>query len=157
MAQANFQLIEALRETANRLRKGATYHWGHHGACNCGNLLQVVGNYTKDEILEHAHTGAGEWSEMVEESCSISNAPAYLMISKLEKVGLTPTDIHHIEYLSDRKVLEYLNGGFRWLKRNERNDVIDYFEALANMLEEQLANQVKFKYEDLFAATTATL
>lgn len=51
---------------------------------------------------------------------------------------MTPTDIHHIEYLSDRAVLEQLPGGFRWLKRNVREDVILYFEAYARLLEQQL-------------------
>ncbi|MFT3949740.1 MAG: hypothetical protein QM763_22440 [Agriterribacter sp.] len=40
MAYPNTKLIEALRNTAQRLRKGAHYAWGNHGACNCGNLLE---------------------------------------------------------------------------------------------------------------------
>ena len=59
------------------------------------------------------------------------------MVKSLEEAGLTPTDIHHIEYLSDKKVLQYLPGGFRWLKKNSREDVILYFDAFANMLEEK--------------------
>jgi len=42
MAFPNTVLIEALRTTAKRLSDGATYAWGNHGACNCGNLLQVI-------------------------------------------------------------------------------------------------------------------
>ena len=72
------------------------------------------------------------------EYCPSSGAPVDLLISKLEQAGLTPTDIHHIEYLSDRAVLEQLPGGFRWLKRNVREDVILYFEAYACLLEMQL-------------------
>jgi hypothetical protein len=34
--------------------------------------------------------------------------------------------------------LNQLPGGFRWLKRNERNDVIVYFETFASLLEEKL-------------------
>jgi hypothetical protein len=142
MANANIELIHALRETASRLRNGAYYAWGHHGGCNCGNLLQVVTHLTKEEIVRYAHTGIGEWTEIAEEYCSVSDAPLYLMMSKLEKLGLTPTDIHNIEYLEDRKVLNYLAGGFRWLKRNVKEDVIAYFEAFANLLEEQLINSI---------------
>ncbi len=129
MAQPNIPLIEALRETANRLRNGAHYSWGHHGACNCGNLLQVVTTLTKEEIVTYAHTGIGEWSEMAEDFCEITGTPAYLMLSTLEQIGLTPTDIHYLEYLEDREVLNHLPAGFRWLKRNVREDVIEYFEA----------------------------
>ena len=142
MAQPNIILIDALRKTANNLQNGAYYHWGHHGACNCGNLLQVVTTLTREEIVNYAHSGIGEWTELAEEYCDISGTPAYMMISELSKIGLTPTDIHFIEYLEDREVLNYLPGGFRWLKRNVREDVIAYFEAFANMLEEKLLQQI---------------
>lgn len=138
MANASSELIQAFRETAGRLRSGAAYSWGHHGACNCGNLLQVLTPLTEKEILTFAHTGTGEWTELAQEYCPTSGAPVDLLISRLEQAGLTPTDIHHIEYLSDRAVLEQLPGGFRWLKRNVREDVILYFEAYARLLELQV-------------------
>lgn len=147
MAQANLPLINALRETARRLRQGAAYSWGHHGACNCGNLLQVVSNFTKEEIVTYAHTSIGEWTEIAEESCPVTNAPLYFLMKKLEQLGLTPSDIHNIEYLEDREVLNHLTGGFRWLKRNIREDVIDYFEAMAAMLEEKLLAEVELPNE----------
>jgi hypothetical protein len=65
------------------------------------------------------------------------------LVSKLEKLGLTPTDIHNLEYLEDRTVLENLPGGFRWLKRNVREDVIVYFETMAEMLEEELLKKIE--------------
>ncbi|MFY7899319.1 MAG: hypothetical protein ACOVNY_03970 [Chitinophagaceae bacterium] len=142
MAHANFALIDALRETANRLKNGAHYAWGNHGACNCGNLLQVVTQLSKEEILTYAQTGIGEWTELAEDFCPTTNAPVTLLLTKLQQLGLTPTDIHNIEYLEDRKVLDKLDGGFRWLSRNKREDVIDYFEAFANVLEEELINNI---------------
>ena len=138
MANASTELIQAFRETARRLREGAAYSWGNHGACNCGNLLQVLTPLNEKEILTYAHTGTGEWTELAMEYCPGSGAPVDLLISKLQQAGLTPTDIHHIEYLTDRSVLEQLPGGFRWLKRNVREDVILYFEAYARLLEKQL-------------------
>jgi len=158
MAYPSQQLIDALRETANRLRNGAHYAWGNHGACNCGNLMQVVGNMSKEEILRYAHTGPGEWTELAEESCSVTQAPFKLLIKKLEDIGLTPSDIHNLEYLKDRKVLNQLPGGFRWLTRNIREDVIIYFETFANMLEEELLRNIRipemkesyfFEYEEI--------
>lgn len=146
MANPNFELITALRTTAERLKKGAHYAWGNHGACNCGNLLQVVANLTKEEILTYAHTGVGEWTELSIEYCSASNAPIDLLIKKLQEIGLTPTDIHHLEYLDDRTVLTSLPGGFKWLKRNEKADVIAYFETFANILEEKLLELIIIPY-----------
>ena len=142
MAQSNIQLIEALRETAERLRNGAAYAWGNHGACNCGNLTQVVTKLSKEEILAYAHTGIGEWTELAEDYCGVTNAPAGLLISKLQEIGLTPSDIHNLEYLEDKAVLQRLPGGFRWLQRNVREDVILYFETYANMLDEQLTDKI---------------
>ena len=51
MAKATSKLIKALRLTADSLRNGAYHSWGHHGACNCGNLVQSVTKFTKEEIL----------------------------------------------------------------------------------------------------------
>ena len=149
MANPTIELINALRETAARLRNGAHYAWGHHGACNCGNLLQVVTNLTEGEILHYAHTGIGEWTELAEEFCPVTNAPLTLVISKLEAMGLTPADIHHVEYLSDKEVLRHLSGGFRWLKRNKREDAIDYFEAFASLLEEKLLRNIEINIHSI--------
>ena len=139
MAKATIPLISALREAAIRLRQGAHYAWGNHGACNCGHLLQVMTSFSEQEILRYAHTGIGEWTELGEEYCINTGTPLGLMVKGLQEAGLTATDIHHIEYLSDKKVLQYLPGGFRWLKKNRREDVVLYFEAFADMLEEQYA------------------
>ncbi|MEP7143872.1 MAG: hypothetical protein ABI707_13415 [Ferruginibacter sp.] len=149
MAKPTIELIEALRETATRLRNGSYYAWGHHGACNCGNLVQVVTNFSKEEILRHAHTRMGEWTEMTEEFCPATNAPLTLVINRLEKIGLTPVDIHNIEYLSGKEVLHNLPGGFRWLKRNKREDAITYFESFANLLEDKLIRFIDISIEPL--------
>lgn len=143
MAHPNLKLVETLRKAAKNLRNGAPYAWGNHGSCNCGHILQVVTHLSKKEILEYAQSTQGEWTEIAEDYCGVTNAPAYLLISQLEKLGLTPTDIHNLEYLEDRRVLENLPGGFRWLKRNVREDVIVYFETMAEMLEEELLKRIK--------------
>ncbi|MFC4262956.1 hypothetical protein ACFOWM_08715 [Ferruginibacter yonginensis] len=149
MAKATVALIEALRTTAKNLSNGAYHSWGHHGACNCGNLVQSVTSFTKEEILRYAHTGVGEWTELAQEFCPVTNAPLTLIFKRLEEIGLTPTDIHHIEYLSDRAVLNQLPGGFRWLKRNKKEDAIVYFETFANVLEEQLIAGIEIDINSL--------
>ncbi len=153
MANPTGELIAALRETATRLRNGAHYSWGHHGACNCGNLVQVVTQLSKEEIMRYAHAGIGEWTELTEEFCPVTNAPLSLVIKSLGKIGLTSCDIHHIEYLDDKAVLNNLIGGFRWLKRNNRNDVIAYFEAFANLLEDELLQTMHINMSDIFPST----
>lgn len=141
MALPSAPLIEALRATAEHLRNGAPYAWGHHGQCNCGNLAQVVTTFSAEEIQRYAHTGTGEWTELAQEYCDVSGAPFELVLHRLLDLGLTPTDLHHLEYLSDKAVLRHLDGGFRWLKRNQREHAVAYFEAFARMLEEQLLDE----------------
>ncbi len=142
MATPNILIINALRETATRLKDGAYYAWGHHGACNCGHLLQSVTKLSKEEILRHAHTGTGEWTELADDYCGTTNAPVDLLIKKLEEIGFTPSDIHSIEYLTDRQVLDRLPGGFRWLSRNVREDVTVYMETFASLLEDRLLETI---------------
>jgi hypothetical protein len=149
MAHPNPRLINALREAAARLHAGAPYSWGHHGSCNCGQLLQVITHLSKEEILRQAHSATGEWTEIAETYCAVTSLPAYVLISKLEAAGLTTTDIHGLEYLQDREVLNALPNGFRWLKRNERADVILYFETLAHLLEKKLSQQMKIQQKKL--------
>jgi hypothetical protein len=148
MAEPNIKLIEALRETALRLRNGAYYAWGHHGGCNCGNLLQVVTQHSKEEILKFAHTGIGEWTELSEDYCPVNDKPVDYIVSQLCRLGLTTSDIHNLEYLEDREVLENLPGGFRWLQKNMREDVIVYFGTFADLLERKLAQKVKLNYKE---------
>lgn len=133
------------------MREGAFYAWGHHGACNCGHLLQATTQLSKEEILKYAHTAPGEWTELAQEACMVTGLPVMLMLRKLEQMGLTPTDIHNIEYLEDRDVLTCLPGGFRWLKRNVREDVIVYFDTMAEVMEEKLLSAVHVSYNQLFS------
>ena len=155
MATTSFELMTALRETANRLENGAFYAWGNHGGCNCGNLLQVVTQLSKEEILQYAHSGIGEWTELAEEYCGVTNAPVSLLLKKLQELGLNPTNIHNLEYLQDREVLNNLPNGFRWLKKNVREDVVVYFNTYANILEDKLIEQIKIPAE--FFATITTI
>jgi hypothetical protein len=149
MAHAHPTLIDALRETAQRLENGAAYAWGHHGTCNCGNLLQVLTPFDQREILRMARTGVGEWTELAEEYCGVSDLPVDRLIGVLMEHGLTPTDIRHIEYLDDREVLCRLPGGFRWLSRNVREDVVAYLRAMACLLEEKAAAEGKDRLSEL--------
>jgi hypothetical protein len=149
MAHPNITLINALRSTATLLQQGNHYAWGNHGSCNCGNLLQTVTTLSAKDILTYAHSGVGEWSELAVDYCGVTSAPHTMMISKLEEIGLTPSDIHNIEYLEDKQVLQQLPGGFRWLSRNNKEDVIVYMNTFANMLEEKLVHSSDVKFYNM--------
>jgi hypothetical protein len=156
MAHPNVNLINALRETAERLRKGAHYAWGHHGACNCGNLLQTITPLSENEIRKAAHESIGEWTELFESYCPSTGSSMDFIASRLKEVGLTGIDMRHIEYLSDKEVLQHLEGGFRWLKRNKKEDAIAYFEAFANLLEEKWAASIPLSLQQLLDISPST-
>jgi DNA-directed RNA polymerase subunit L len=149
MAHPNTTLINALRKTATLLQQGNHYAWGNHGSCNCGNLLQTVTTLSAKDILTYAHSGLGEWSELAVDYCGVTSAPHTMMIGKLEEIGLTPSDIHNIEYLEDKQVLQQLPGGFKWLSRNNKEDVIVYMNTFANMLEEKLVHSSDVQFYNM--------
>lgn len=159
MAHASSLLVSALRETARRLRDGAPYAWGHHGQCNCGHLAQVVTPFSAAELQRYAaQSRRGEWTELARDYCPVSGAPVDLVLENLLALGLTPTDVHHLEYLSDRAVLRALPGGFRWLRRNRRDDVVLYLDTLAQGLEDRLLDAaVAMEIRTVAAQTMALL
>jgi len=164
MATPNLILVNALRETAKRIKTGGFYAWGHHGACNCGNLIQVVTNSTKEDVQKLAFTSSGEWSELAcgfgewshenqNEYCEVSGKPLEVLFAQLQEIGLNSADIHNLEYLEDKEVLRNLPGGMRYLFRNERDNVVLYFETFAQLLENKLLDSIHLDYSELFSAS----
>ncbi|MFC4872984.1 hypothetical protein [Negadavirga shengliensis] len=137
MAKANPVLIKALKKTVLKLKNGASYQWGHMGACNCGNLAQEISQLSKGDIHRYAMQGHGDWSEQLRDYCPTSGYPMDLLISKLLETGLDIDDLKHLERLSDPCVLALLPLGKRGnVKYNDRSDVIAYLECWIDLLEE---------------------
>jgi hypothetical protein len=134
MARATAQVIEALRTTAARLRSGAPYQWGHAGSCNTGHLTQTVTSLSKAEIYRVV---AGEWSEYLNDYCKVTGAGLDDVAARMVRFGFEPGELADLEQLGDERILRRLPGGFRWLERNDRGDVVLYLETWADMLEEQ--------------------
>ena len=138
MAHASRPLINALRKSASNLQGGAKYEWGHVGRCNCGHLVQIVTQKSASEIYHTFGIELDEWTEHANDYCPTTNLPLETMIDELEAIGFEKSDIKNLEYLSDTSVLKRLPEEQRYLKRNDREDVVLYFETMADMLEEQL-------------------
>ena len=129
-------LIDALRQTSNRLLDDQVeYQWGHMGQCNAGHLIQTLTGLSSFEIVESIDFQLDEWSEHAIDYCSNTGCKVDDIFLTIEKHGMTHEDIVNLENLSDRKVLNNLDGGFRHLERNNRNDVIDYMNSFADLLE----------------------
>ena len=140
MAIANLPLIQALRETADRLDSGAAYNWAHFGRCNCGHLAQTLTRLDAAEIHRRARRELIEWSEIPEDYCAATGYHLDHVIDTLLEIGLNRDDVRHLEDLSDRAILERLPGGFRWLERNSRENAVAYMRAWADLLEDSVAS-----------------
>lgn len=138
MAKSNPELIDTLRQTADRLASGARYEWGHMGRCNCGHLVQTVTNMTDHEIAQSVDFELDEWSEYAKDYCEGSGHKVDDLFIILQGVGFSYQDVIHLENLSDTRVLDRLPGGRRYLQRNRVADVTLYMQTLADMLEEEL-------------------
>jgi hypothetical protein len=142
MARPTPELIQALRQTAQKLKNGSPYQWGHMGGCNCGNLAQELTTLNKDQIHQYAMQRHGDWNEQTEEYCSTSQMPIDLLISEMLGAGLILEDLRHLERLGDRSVLQRIPINKRYLKHNVREDVITYMTTWADLLEEQLLEKI---------------
>ena len=131
----NPKLIKALRETAHRLSGGAKYEWGHMGRCNCGHLLQTVADMSAYEIVQTIDFALDEWTEYAQDYCPGTGQKVEDLFSTLQQVGFSRTDVIHLENLSDVRILDQLEGGRRYLRRNNVEDVTLYMKTMADMLE----------------------
>ena len=129
-------LIDALRSTSKRLSQdGVEYQWGHMGQCNAGHLIQTITGMSSFELVESIDFNMDEWSEHATDYCSKSGCKVDDIFQAVEKLGMTHHDIIRLENLSDRKVLENLECGYRPLQKNQKDDVISYMESYADLLE----------------------
>ena len=142
MARPTPELINALRQTAHKLKNGAPYQWGHMGGCNCGNLAQELTKLNKDQIHRYAMQRHGDWNEQAEDYCQTSQMPIDLLINEMLNAGLLLEDLKQLERLDDRQVLVRLPLEKRHLKHNVREDVVSYMTAWAELLEEQLVDKI---------------
>ena len=139
MALASLKLVTALRSTAERLRGGSTYQWGHLGMCNCGHLVQTVCALPPQQIHRVALSDReGDWEQLANAYCPTSGFPIDDILSELVALGLTTHEIGHLEWLDEPRVLAALPGGHRWLRRNDRADLIEYLETWASLIEAEL-------------------
>lgn len=72
MARASFEIIQALRNTAQTISKSTTYQWGHMGLCNCGFLAQEITHLRKEQIHTRAMQRHGDWTEQLNDYCFTS-------------------------------------------------------------------------------------
>ena len=135
MARANLELIGALRQTAERLSGDVSYQWGHMGSCNCGHLAQSITGLASAEIHRSALIREGDWEQQARDYCPTSGNLIDVVLATMFVLGLTGADVRNLEKLSDIDVLHRVG---RHLRFNNRDDVVLYMTAWADLLQESL-------------------
>ncbi|MCH8567533.1 MAG: hypothetical protein LAT67_04690 [Balneolales bacterium] len=146
--RANAELINALRNTAQRLANGADYNWCHMGRCNCGHLAQTITKLSPARIHEMALEKAGDWSSQSVEHCTTTGLTIDHIIQTMLEIGLTRQDLLHLERLSDQRVLYRIAPERRQsMNHKRRDDVVLYMRSFASLLEDELISELPGKKE----------
>lgn len=152
MAKASSAIIQILRKTAITIETSTRYQWGHMGACNCGFLAQEITQLTQAEIHRRALMRHGDWTEQLNDYCPINGLPFDDIISELLNVGFDSDDLKHLEKLSDPKIIRLLPPAERILLHNSKKDVVLYLRLWANLLEEELIENIRIPAHVINAA-----
>jgi hypothetical protein len=145
MAKPSLQLIDALKKAANRIADDKdSYNWKAIGACNCGNLVQEVTNFTAKEISNFGIKKHGDWQSISLLYDKNSGYEIDNIISQLLDMGLDLEDFTYLENLSCPKVLAYIGENIV-LKRDDPDDAVLYLNSWANMLEEELIQNISIE------------
>lgn len=139
MATATPELVQALRQTAARLREGSAFAWGHMGSCICGHLAQTITELSPAEIHRRAMERHGDWSQQSVDHCPASGLAIDHVIDEMIALGLSNSDIRHLEHLDDPRVLRRVPA--KWLRRQDKDHAVQYMEAFAELLEDELEAQ----------------
>jgi hypothetical protein len=115
------------------------------GSCNCGFLAQEITTLTKAEIHQRAMARHGDWHEQLNEYCPTSGLPIDDAISEMIRAGLDPQDLQQLERLNKPEVLNALPADKRYLRHNQRDDVVLYLHTWADLMEKELLDGIKLR------------
>lgn len=164
MARPSARLITALRETARRLEQSDTvYRWSKFAHCNCGHLAQTITGLAPRTIEAAASRRPGDWGEQARtvasrelldatadecafepesiDVCNVTKRTMTEIVGALLAWGLEPVDVEALERLSDYAVRRRLGTSTIDYPHGERQNVIDYLRAWADLLEERLDSE----------------
>lgn len=133
MARPTLELIEALRNTADKIESGEwEFKWLNSESCNCGLLVR--------SILGEPVSINGSWNSALnypEATCFFTETGMKNeeIFSKLRSVGLTDTDLRGLELFEHSEVLERAEAEDLYYEDPE--DVVIYMRTWADILEEK--------------------
>ena len=110
------------------------------GSCICGHLAQTITELSPAEIHARAMERHGDWTQQSVEHCPASGLAIDHVIDEMLCLGMIPSDIRHLERLSDPRVLARVPS--KYLRRQEQANAVQYMEAWAELLEDELGAQL---------------
>lgn len=141
------------------------YRWSRFAHCNCGHLAQTITGLTPNTIEAAAKRHPGDWGEQARtlcgprlrptldqgspaidgalepediDVCNVTGQTMPQILATLFAWGLEPTDVEALERLSDSAVRRRLGTNTIDFPHGERQNVIAYLRAWADLLEEKL-------------------
>jgi hypothetical protein len=165
MARASSRLIGALRDTAARLeREDTVYRWSQLAHCNCGHLTQTITGLSPTAIHDAAARQRGDWAEQartvalpaepdyggrpaIDEGawepedlglCPVAELSMTRIFDELVEWGLNAADVGALERLDDPEVRRRLGTHTVDFLHSDRENVVAYLRAWADLLEERL-------------------
>ncbi len=148
------------------MRKDITYEWSSFAYCNCGHLAQTITGLDPKEIQRRAMRREGDWGSQARDvqpkrfpefdygdrppldegawepedvgACQVTGTRLDEVLEQMYELGLTPADVGHLERLSGPTVRRHLGNSTDYFAHHQRENVVAYFNAWADLLEEQL-------------------
>ena len=108
------KLIKILNTTITSLKSNIVdYNWEEQSKCNCGVVLQAATGNTAKKLQKlwaletlNIELRNKSWQDLMQLTCSASGIPVEGVFKMLNDLGLSPYDIAHLEFMSNKAILK---------------------------------------------------
>ncbi len=142
VADRPLSLAAHLRRVSDLLESNLLfYRWTDTLNCNADLLIRAVTGWTEAELSRHRHEGTvpALWRNCINDALLCPHNPGIKktqFYESLEHLGLSVSDLAHVEQLNNRTI----NGWWRYPSRDAKPSVVNYFRRWASLIEAYRAN-----------------
>jgi hypothetical protein len=127
--------------TAREIQDGAMQRegdWGEQAVAHRAPGWNVPRPHPQPDYDTRPALDEGAWEPDNVGACSATGTPLDTILDRLYELGLTPNDVRCLERLGDPAVRRRLGTNTEYLAHHERDNVVKYLHAWADLLEDQL-------------------
>jgi hypothetical protein len=127
--------------TAREIQEGAMQRegdWGEQAAAHPARGWNVPRPHPRPDYGARLALDEGAWEPENVGACSATGTPLDAVLDRLYELGLTPDDVRNLERLGDSVVRRRLGTNTEHFAHHERDNVVKYLRAWADLLEEEL-------------------